>query len=293
MKPVLPVVLLLLMGLSACAPSPGPSKPPTLRVMTFNIRYNTAADSAHAWPYRRDWVASTVRFHEADLLGIQEALPDQVSDLAERLPDFEWIGVGRDDGASGGEFSAIFYRRARFVVEDHGTFWLSETPEVPGSKSWDAAITRIVTWARFRDGDDGPVFYHFNTHFDHVGEQAREESARLIVDRVNAMAGTTPTVITGDFNADPTRPPYAVLSAAFRDAFSDSGTPHHGPDATYYGGFVINAASAGRRIDYIFVNNDVTVLRHGTLTDNWFGNLPSDHLPVLAEIVLGPAGSTP
>lgn len=254
-----------------------------LRVMTFNIRYDNPDDGPHAWPHRQDRVAGTIRFYEADLVGVQEALRGQMDDLAARLPDHAWLGVGRDaDG--GGEYSAIFYREDRFDVLDHGTFWLSETPEVPGSRSWDAAITRIATWARFRDRRTDETFYHFNTHFDHRGEQARTESARLLLRRIGALAGDAPVVVTGDFNFTEAAEGYDLLTAALEDAFYTTEAPHHGPEGTYQGFEV--TGDPGRRIDYIFTSEDVRVLRSGTLSDSWQGAYASDHLPVLAVVLI-------
>ncbi len=257
----------------------------TLRVMTFNIRYNNPGDGEHAWPHRKERVASVIRFHEADLVGVQEALNGQIDDLEALLPAYAWIGVGRDDGVAAGEFSPIFYRQDRFEVVEQATFWLSETPEVPGSKSWDAAITRIVTWGRFRDKTTEEVFYLFNTHFDHRGEQARTQSARLLLEKIDALAGEAPVIVTGDFNVVPTTQAYRVMVTELEDARHRSVTPPHGPDETYFG-FTVEAGEEGRRIDYIFVHPDVRVQHYGVLTDHWNGHFPSDHLPVLAEVVL-------
>ncbi len=148
-----------------------------VRVVSYNIRYNNPGDGEHAWPLRADRVANLLRFYNPDLFGLQEALQGQIDDLVARLPQYAWFGVGRDDGRSAGEGTPIFYRRDRFTLLDQGTFWLSETPEVPGSKSWDAAITRIATWGRFVDRTTGTRFLYLNTHFDHIGQTARERSA--------------------------------------------------------------------------------------------------------------------
>lgn len=255
----------------------------SLNVMSFNIRFNNPDDGEHAWPHRKDRVAGLVRFHEADVVGMQEALPGQIRDLEARLPGYAWVGVGRDDGAEGGEFSPIFYRTDRLELLDHDTFWLSETPDEPGSVGWDAALPRIVTWARFRDRATDRTFVHFNTHFDHRGEAARLESARLLVRQVEAIAGEAPVVVTGDFNATPDEPPYARLADAFEDAYTAVEAPY-GPAGTFSTFEVGNEAD--RRIDYIFSANGVTVHRFGTLTDQWHGHYPSDHLPVLAEVVV-------
>lgn len=254
------------------------------RVMSFNIRYNTPNDGENAWPHRKDMAASVIRFHDADFAGLQEALLGQIEDLEDRLPGYEWIGVGRDDGQDEGEFTPIFYRVDRFELEDHDTFWLSETPDVPGSKSWDTAITRIATWGIFRDLRTNERFLLLNTHFDHIGTEARTESARLIVERLAEF--DLPTIVTGDFNTTPETEPYRMLTDAhigLRDAFSVSQFPHHGP-ATTWNGF--EEITPNRRIDFIFVDDDVHVIRHGILSETMDGRFPSDHLPVLAEVRL-------
>lgn len=261
------------------------SSAPALRVMSFNIRYNNPNDGEHAWPNRAEKVASVILFHQADLVGVQEALHEQITELSASLPGYEWIGVGRDDGKQAGEYSAIFYRSSAVIPQASGTFWLSATPEVPGSIGWDAAITRVVTWARFTSRASGQSFYHFNTHFDHRGPQARLESARLVVNRVEAIAGDLPAIVTGDFNFTESAEGYTVLTQSLTDAYYASAVPAYGAPSTFYGGFTVTH-EAGRRIDYIFTNGRAGVQRFGTLSDNWDGHFPSDHLPVLAEIVL-------
>ncbi len=284
MRSLLYLILgLVLLTQSACAQ---PAPPAGVNVMTFNIRYNNPGDGVHAWPLRKDRVASTIRFYEADLVGVQEALVGQLADLDGLLPGFSRLGVGRDDGAEAGEFSAILYRTDRFTPLDQGTFWLSPTPDVVGSVGWDAAITRVVTWAEFEDRQTGATFFHFNTHFDHRGEQAREESARLLVQQIDALAGGRPAVVTGDFNFTPAAPGYSVLTARLTDAMTRASGGHHGPEATIYGFEV--TGEPGRRIDYIFTTPDVAVARHATLSDNWDGAFASDHLAVFAEIVVTP-----
>jgi endonuclease/exonuclease/phosphatase family metal-dependent hydrolase len=257
--------------------------------MTFNLRYDTPSDGANAWPHRRDWVAALIRFHAPDALGVQEALAHMLTDLDARLPDFARVGVGRADGRAGGEFSAILYRRDRLELLDSGTFWLSPTPEVAGSKGWDAAIERIATWARFRDRRTGCRHVHLNTHFDHVGEQARQESARLIRRRIAALADGMPVLVTGDLNADPASGPYRILTRdtiadatpPFRDALVASRDGHYGPTSTWT---AFRAIEPGRRIDYVLVSPEVRVLKHAVLPDSWDGRFPSDHLPVVAAV---------
>ena len=259
--------------------------PAPIRVMSYNIRYNNPGDEGHAWPYRVDRVASTILFNNTDIVGVQEALKGQLDDLSAQLPGYAWIGVGRDDGAEAGEYTAIFYREDRFTLLDDDTFWLSKTPDVPGSKDWDAALTRIATWGHFKDTATGTSLYVLNTHFDHRGSEARTQSAALVAERATALAGNTPLVVTGDFNFTPEAAGYAALTEKLSDAFHTTAQPHHGPDATIYGGFEVTH-EPGRRIDYIFTNSALSVHQHATLSDNWEGAFASDHLAVIATVAL-------
>jgi endonuclease/exonuclease/phosphatase family metal-dependent hydrolase len=269
----------ILFGLSLCAQD--------LQVMTFNIRLNIAVDSLNAWPYRQDKVASQILFHGVNLLGVQEALHEQVIDLKERLPQFNYVGGGRDDGKEKGEYSAIFYDTARLQALQSETFWLSLTPEVPGSKSWDAAITRIVTWARFKDRKTGKIFFAFNTHFDHIGKVARRESAKLLLQKVQSIAGKTPAIITGDFNATPADEPIQVITndadpLQLTDSKELSATLHYGPSGTF-NGFGPKERD-DQPIDYIFLKGKWKVKKHATISQSWNGRFASDHFAVLATI---------
>lgn len=283
---------LLLGGLLALSLSlPAMGQKESLRVMTFNIRYPSPADGVDYWPNRKEMVASMIRFYGADVVGLQEAFRFQLDELSALLPGYAWYGLCRTDGSMepdpDNEFSAILYRQSRLDMLDSGTFWLSEAPDSAGSKGWDAALPRICSWARFRDKAGGGAFYHFNTHFDHIGEQARQESARLILSRFKSIAGDEPVLLTGDFNCTPTDEPYRLLTAkesGLADALFRSEEPHHGPLSTW-SGFQFPGVP-GRRIDFIFVNKQVQVLRHAILSDCWSGRFPSDHLPVLAEVGL-------
>jgi len=261
------------------------------RIVSYNIRYDNPMDGENVWAKRKSMVASMIRFHHADIFGVQEALKNQIDDLEKLLPEFNWHGVGRDDGKAKGEFSAIFYRKDRFQPLEGSTFWLSETPDVPGSKSWDAAITRIVTWAEFKDKATDKIFFHFNTHFDHRGVRAREESARLLLSRIEKIAGPSPVVVTGDFNFNESSPGYKILTGAAEAAGSQqtlsdarylSLNGHHGPTTTFNS--FKSPGAAESKIDFILVKGTVKVLQHGVLSDVWDGRLPSEHFPVLAEV---------
>ena len=249
------------------------------RVMTYNIRLNLASDGPNAWLHRRTEVVRIMREGRADIIGVQEALPDQLRDLDEMLGGFARFGSGRD-ADRGGEHSAVFYRATRFELLDDDTFWLSESGS-PGVKGWDAAYPRIVTRGRLRDRVTGKTVEIFNTHFDHVGTVARRESAKILARRLNTVSGAI--IVTGDFNDTAGSEAYRTLiGAGLRDAMTASTSPHQGPRSTWN---AFKAVEHDRRIDFIFVRGPVVVLRHAIIDERLDdGRFPSDHLPVLAEI---------
>jgi endonuclease/exonuclease/phosphatase family metal-dependent hydrolase len=253
-----------------------------LNIATFNIRYDNPGDGVNAWPNRKEWVRDLIDFHAFDIVGVQEALAGQVDFLAGGR--FDYVGVGRDDGKRAGEFSALYYDRKRFKKNESGTFWLSETPDVP-SKGWDAALNRICSWAHLSDRESGDRdFYVFNTHFDHRGIVARERSAELILAKIKALAKKKPFFLMGDLNLTPDTVPVRKLAAELRDARAVTETKPYGPVGTF-NGFDINRPLE-QPIDYVFVSPGVRVLKFAALPDNWGGRYPSDHLPVMirAEI---------
>ena len=255
-----------------------------LKVISFNIRYDNPQDGKHAWEHRKERVANLIRFYQADVFGLQEALHHQVSYLEEQFPDYQRVGVGRDDGKQGGEYSPVFFNTTLFELVEQGTFWLSKTPDQP-SKDWDAALPRIATWALLRHTPTQDTVFVCNTHFDHRGEEARLESARLLRDTLPQLAKNYPLVLTGDFNSNPTSEPYETLEAgkALNDAFMRSKLPPIGPHSSF-GGFEVTPELPGERIDYIFVSDQVEVHRYATITEEQEGRYPSDHFPVFAEI---------
>ena len=271
--------LLVLLLLTACATLP-PSHD-AFQVMTYNIRLNLVSDGPDAWPHRKEAVADLIA--RTDIAGVQEALPEQLGDLDRLLPQYGRFGAGRDADRSG-EHSAVLYRRERFDLLRHDTFWLSQSPHIPGSKGWDAGYPRIVSWGELRDRSTGKTFFLFNTHLDDAGEVARREGTRLLLSRIDSIAGGAPVIVTGDFNAVPASEPYRLVTGAgFRDALTVSATPHRGPDSTWNG---FREIEPGRRIDFVFVGRSVDVLAHAIIDERRRGRFPSDHLPAVAEVRL-------
>jgi len=253
-----------------------------VELITYNIRMNTSGDGEHAWPHRKDDVAALFRFHRAAIFCVQEALPDQMDDLAAAFPNFSYEGIGRDDGKREGEFSAVFFNSELFEKLDGGTFWLSETPELC-SFGWDAACRRICSWVKLKEKSSAQVFFVFNTHFDHKGEEARKESARLILRKVEEISeGSGSVVLCGDFNLPPDSAPVGLITEKLKDAFNVSELPPYASVATYHG-FTYDDPPR-ERIDYVFVSQDVKVLRYGALTDSRNRAFFSDHLPVLVTL---------
>ena len=276
--PLLAGIFLILINIQA----DGQSKKDTpFNIITYNIRMNTPADKDNAWPLRKDKVAGLLKFHKADIFNVQEALPEQMDDLSTSFPDFDHVGVGRDDGKRAGEHMGIFYRKDRFEKLTDGMFWLSETPDKPGF-GWDAVCNRTVTWIKLKDKITKKSFYVFDTHFDHRGVKAREESAKMILRYIRDInRENLPLILTGDLNLIKSSAPVQSLLAELHDAMDKTVAPHYGPEGTS-GGFDVKILP--RKIDYIFINNGVTVLRHGHLSDSFGLFYPSDHIPVLAEV---------
>jgi endonuclease/exonuclease/phosphatase family metal-dependent hydrolase len=256
------------------------SKAQPIQVMTYNIRYNNPQDGVNAWPNRISKVGALIQQYNPDIIGVQEALYSQLIELMRILPEYSFVGVGRDDGKENGEFSAILFKNNRFGLLGNSTKWLSETPDVPGSKSWDAAITRIVTQARFYDKATKSEMVVFNTHFDHMGLEARQKSAELVLQLVGAARSVseTPVIVTGDFNAERSEKTYEtmLLKYLFDTKPDDDNT------GTYCG-FEVGAMSC-KTIDYIFASAEWNSKNYKVIRDNDGKYYPSDHLPVIAEL---------
>lgn len=253
-----------------------------VNLMTYNIRLNVASDGENAWPKRKDLVKALVKFYDTDILCVQEALPLQVDQLLENS-GFAMEGVGREDGKRKGEHSAIYFNPERFTRKDGGTFWLSETPDKP-SKGWDAALNRVCSWVRLYDKMNKKEFMVFNAHYDHIGVQARIESAKLIKQKIQEIAPKLPVVFTGDLNVTPETEAIATIKSFLTDSREISEEPPYGPEGTFNG---FNFQSPLKnRIDYIFVNKGFKVKKYGVLTDSKDLRYPSDHLPVFVRLYL-------
>lgn len=250
-----------------------------LKVISYNVRYTgePATDGENHWDYRRHASINMVREERPALIGTQEVLAGQLEFLRENLPEYEAVGVGRDDGISAGEHMAIFYRKEAVEMIDWGTFWLSETPEKP-TMGWDAACHRTCTWARLRDKASGKEFALMNTHLDHIGKVAREQSIRLLMQRMAELVGAdTPVVMTGDFNSTTDQEIYSPLKASMQDAREVATRSDRRSTFNGWG-------RGSGVIDHIFVRG-AKVDRFEVLCDKNYGApYISDHYPVAAEI---------
>jgi endonuclease/exonuclease/phosphatase family metal-dependent hydrolase len=258
-----------------------------LRVMSFNVRLGTAADAENRWEKRRDLLVATIRRFDPDLLGTQETLASQADFLRARLPAYTRLGVGRDDGVNKGEQVTVFFKTDRFEPLATGHFWLSEHPEQPGSRSWDAACTRMVTWARLRDRKSDRVFLWLNAHWDHHSAQARVESAKLMRCWLAEHAPRTAAIITGDFNSLEDTPPYRLLLGADGDELKLTDSYRHihparQPDEATFHGFT--GKPAGSRIDWILCSPEFTPVEAAIDRSSEDGRYPSDHFPVTAVL---------
>lgn len=289
---ILSLPLLLSLAIPALLAIPGNAADPepasTVSAMSFNIRFGTAQDGDNAWPHRRDLVAETIRRRDPDVLGLQEALPFQVEFLSEKLPQYEVYAVGREQGS--GETCAILYRKDRFTKLEEGTFWLSETPDEPGSKSWDSMFARILSWVRLKPAGSEKAFLFANTHFDHKGKKARSESAKLIRRKLPELAKEAPVIVTGDFNCGESSGPWRTLAegdVAWLDTYRQH-VPEPDPEAeaeATFTGFGLRRGKA--RIDWVLCSPGWKILDAGIDRHRGpDGRHPSDHEPVFAELAL-------
>lgn len=288
MKKTILILALAAASMSACTLDKKVEQP-SFNVMSFNIRYDNPEDSLNNWQYRKDRAAGAIRFYDADIVGTQEVLANQLADLKERLPQYTAIGVGREDGKEEGEFNALFFKTDRFENLESGTFWLSENPEEAGSQGWDGACPRVATWARLRDRKTGREIFALNTHLDHVGKVARREGINLMFSKVNELSNGAPVIVTGDFNSTPESDVIAhVTNADDPNHLTDSRTVSpivYGPSWSFHD-FGEIPYEYRPLIDYVFVRGDLDVNRYGVLAETENGEFLSDHSPVLVTVTL-------
>ncbi|GGN93020.1 endonuclease/exonuclease/phosphatase family protein [Haloarcula pellucida] len=257
-----------------------------VRVMSFNVRYDAPEDGLDNWSHRRRLVAGTIRYHAPDVVGVQEAQRHQILELETLLPTYDWVGDPRDTVEAGGEHTAIGYRTARFDCEGTDTFWLSETPETPGSVGWDARHPRVATWGRLRDRATGDALLAVNTHLDHIGAEAREKGIDLVLSRLNRVVEGEAVVLSGDFNCVVGAPAHQRTDGhtlpdgrTLEDA-RDRTPVRHGPTTTRTD-FHDLVPEMG--IDHVFVSEGVAVDSWAAVTDRDDDHYASDHLPVAVD----------
>jgi endonuclease/exonuclease/phosphatase family metal-dependent hydrolase len=287
-------VVLVTAAVSVLAPrarAQAGSQADSLAILTFNIRYGTANDGENRWANRRDLLFEVMRDADADVVGLQEALDGQLRELVKALPDYAVVGVGRDDGRTRGEYAAILFRRDRLRLSDSGTFWFSDTPDVPASKSWGNNTTRICTWARFVDRD-GFAFWHFNLHLDHESQPSRERSTAFLAQRMaERRRPEEPAIVTGDFNTGEDNPALATLlgprPGGAGPLLLDTFRVRY-PDEKVVGTFsgFVSGETGGPKIDYILVPPGTDVLGASIVRTSQDGRYPSDHFPVTARVRL-------
>ena len=288
MKPLRLLCLALCMMSPACSsgsrlPATTPGAGATLDVMTFNIRY-AHTQPPDLWPDRLPVITELIDRRRPDIIGTQEGLYHQLRDLESSLPGYGWIGTGRD-GGSRGEFMAVFYRRERVEPIAYDHYWLSDTPEIAGSRTWGNNYSRMVTSVQFRDRSNGGEFMFVNTHLDHEVQRSRERSVDLILDRLESLPPELPVILLGDFNAGAgANPIYDVLMG--RGRFTDTWTALGNADTlgTFHGFKGIPGARGIRRIDWILLRGPATALSSEIVTDARGSQLPSDHFPVVARL---------
>ena len=275
------LALLGIVILAGCSKQPELT---TINVATFNMRYDNPDDSLNNWQYRKERIAQFIKDQKVEIVGTQELLQNQVDDLKALLPEYDMVGVARDNGKDEGEYAAIFYLRDRFDALDSNNFWLCENPDSVGMKGWDAACTRIATWAKMQDKATGKIFMAVNTHFDHVGEVARRESALLIISKIKEIVGDRPAFLTGDFNVDSTSNAYETITTN-EFVLNDSrkvAKAVEGADYTWHDFGKLPAEERGI-IDFIFTTPSIEVLKVYIPQEN-ADALLSDHNPQVATL---------
>lgn len=273
MKQILITSILVILGLIFCNAQ-------ELSLMTYNIKNDYQKTGPNNWEGRKSGLLELIGYYQPAIFGIQEALFNQINDIDAFLPNYKYIGVGREDGISKGEYSAIYFDTTLIELVKSNTFWLSETPNQI-SKGWDAAYERICTYGLFKSIDSGISFWVFNTHFDHIGNNARENSMILIQNKIEDLnLQDLPVIVMGDFNLEPSTVPILKMKKVYKDAFDVSEKKAYGPEGTFNG---FNKTISKERIDYFFIQK-VTVHSYSHIDDRLKNqDWPSDHLPILIQ----------
>ncbi|MFI0430196.1 endonuclease/exonuclease/phosphatase family protein [Mariniflexile sp. HMF6888] len=252
-----------------------------MSIMTYNIKLDYPKEGENSWMNRKPFFINQLKFYEPDVLGIQEAMPNQMKDMDSLLVDYNFVGVGRDDGKNAGEYSAIFYKADQFEVLESSTFWLSETPEKV-SMGWDAVCNRVCTYALFNNLKTKKMFWVFNTHLDHIGTEARTESVKLILNKIKLLnTQSLPVILMGDFNMEETHESIKYISESLNDSKYVANNTF-GPSGTF-NNFEFHKP-VNQRIDFIFLSDHITVDKYAVLSDSKECHYPSDHLPVFTDI---------
>ncbi|HMA61793.1 MAG TPA: endonuclease/exonuclease/phosphatase family protein [bacterium] len=277
------IFFIFLIMLSSCSNSD------RFKIATFNIRNSRANDGENSWSNRKTMVVDFIKDRNLAIIGMQEVLPDQYNYISENLPEYTIINNGRIDGKNKGEANPVLFQKKRFKLLDHSTFWLSKTPEIPGSKSWDAACPRIVTWVQLKDKKSGHKFYFFNTHFDHISKLARKNSTLLIIEKISDIVQNAPFILAGDFNCNENSSPYKIFTEKWsgppglRSSVQVSGQEVKGASPTFNG---FGNPRNKTRIDHIFLSSGIqnkATKVHKIKKSKIF---ISDHYPVTADIKL-------
>ena len=257
-----------------------------LTIMSFNVRYINQKDGVNSWANRKEKVAQVIASNKVDIAGLQEPWFDQITDLEQLLPGYAWIGWSRDDGKIKGEFTPVFYLKEKFDVLDKGVFWLSQTPEIPGSIGWDEKLPRTVIRILFSEKATGRKFWFFNTHLG--GNIARTEGAKLLKSKIDVIAGDFPVIVTGDFNSVPeSEPVQTMLNKNYRVLLEDAYNIAVKKNDEIYTDYWFDGENKDlKRIDYIFVNKQVNVMYHEIINKRIGKHYPSDHLAVKDELEL-------
>ncbi|MCF8259252.1 MAG: endonuclease/exonuclease/phosphatase family protein [Melioribacteraceae bacterium] len=252
----------------------------TYQIISFNIRYGSADDGDNSWEFRKSILFEYLKSRNVDIIGAQEVLDFQIDEILEQLPNMDYVGVGREDGKNSGEYSPIFYNKNKFKLMDGNTFWFSDTPDVVASKSWGNNYTRICTWAKFKTPKGEESIFVFNVHLDHESQNSREKSVDLLITKISEIAGVNPVIITGDFNAGESNPAILNMKNNFVDTYRIKN-----PKTEVVGTFnEWIGEDSKEKLDYVFVNNRLSVAEAAINKFNRNGKYPSDHFPVSASV---------